>query len=104
MNRDEASRKLQNDLGISSLAIASRDDRVLETLWIAAEDATMEIARLREALDVLAEALKEPDGGSYWPARRFLDKYDKYHEDLDGTRVLLQVVQLALQGKGDNNG
>jgi hypothetical protein len=25
----------------------------------------------RKALRVIAEALKEPDGGSYWPARNF---------------------------------
>ena len=52
---------------------------------------------LRQALTVIAEALKEPDGGSYWPARGFLNRYDKFHEDLNDLRVLLRVAQVALE-------
>lgn len=100
MTREEAIREIKLRLSKHHPGVPLVEEWVEEELITA----TMEIARLREALDVLAEALKEPDGGSYWPARRFLDKYDKYHEDLDGTRVLLQVVQLAQRGKGDNNG
>lgn len=57
--------------------------------------------RHTKALIVIAEALKGPHGGSYWPARQYLDEFDKFHEDLDGTRVLLQVAQLALKGRSD---
>jgi hypothetical protein len=52
--------------------------------------------RLRDALRVIAEALKEPDGGSYWPAREYLDKFDVFHDDLSGTRVLERVASAAL--------
>lgn len=52
---------------------------------------------LRQALTVIAEALKEPAGGSYWPARGFLGRYDKFHDDLDGDRVLLRVAEVALE-------
>jgi hypothetical protein len=57
------------------------------------------LKRRTQALQVIATALAEPDGGSYWPARRYLDRYQKYHEDLNGTRVLLQVAQLGLGRK-----
>ena len=52
--------------------------------------------RMYSALQVIAEALKEPDGGDYWPARKFLDKYGLYHDDLEGSRVLLRVAEVAL--------
>lgn len=55
--------------------------------------------RMQKALQILAEALKEPDGGSYWPARRFLTAHDIYHDDLQGTRVLLRVAQIGLGRK-----
>lgn len=55
--------------------------------------------RMMRALEVLAIALKEPDGGSYHPARRFLDRYGAYHDDLQGTRVLLRVAQIGLGRK-----
>jgi hypothetical protein len=57
------------------------------------------LKRRTQALQVIAEALREPDGDSYWPARRYLDRYQKFHEDLNGTRVLLQVAQLGLGRK-----
>ena len=54
------------------------------------------ILRMRRALQVLAIALQEPDGGSYHPARRFLTTNNVYHEDLQGTRVLLRVAEIGL--------
>lgn len=52
--------------------------------------------RLRMALCTIAEALKEPDGGSYWPARAFLDELDICHVDLNDLRVLHAVARAAL--------
>lgn len=57
------------------------------------------VERMQRALQVLAIALKEPDGGSYHPARSFLDKHGIYHDDLEGTRVLLRVAQIGLNRK-----
>lgn len=51
---------------------------------------------LVDALRAIANALKEPDGGDYWQAREFLDRYDVFHSDLSGTRVLNQVALTAL--------
>jgi hypothetical protein len=55
--------------------------------------------RMQRALQVLAIALKEPDGGSYWPARQFLTSHGAYHDDLQGTRVLLRVANIGLGRK-----
>lgn len=55
------------------------------------------VGQLREALEVIAEALKEPAGGEYWPARKFLDKHGIYHENLEGVRVLNEVARAALR-------
>jgi hypothetical protein len=55
--------------------------------------------QMQRALQILATALKEPDGGSYWPARRFLTAHGVFHDDLSGTRVLLRVAQCGLGRK-----
>jgi hypothetical protein len=54
----------------------------------------------RSALAVIAEALEEPSGGSYWPARRFLDQRSIYNDDLSDLRVLRVVAERALAAKG----
>lgn len=58
--------------------------------------AEAERAVQREALQAIAIALAEPDGGEYWTARAFLDRFDIFHDDLSGTRVLLKVAEAAL--------
>lgn len=55
--------------------------------------------RMKEALTVLCEAMKEPAGGSYHPARFFLNKHGVYNGDLQGDRVLLRVAEIGLYGK-----
>ena len=50
----------------------------------------------RKALEVISEALKEPSGGSYWPARAFLDERDIFNDDLNDLRVLTAVAVSAL--------
>jgi hypothetical protein len=62
---------------------------ILCPLHLAAED-------MHEALEVIAEALKEPAGGSYWPARAFLDERDICNIDLNDLRVLNAVARAAL--------
>ena len=54
--------------------------------------------RERKALLVIAEALRTPSGGSYWPARAFLDELDIYHDDLNDFSVLYAVACAALAG------
>jgi hypothetical protein len=71
--------------------IWQRDEAISERDALRAEN-----ERLRDALRTIAEALKEPDGGSYWPAREYLDKLDVFHDDLSGTRVLERVASAAL--------
>jgi hypothetical protein len=48
------------------------------------------------ALKVIAIALKEPAGGEFWSARKFLDDRGIFNGDLDGERVLLRVAQAAI--------
>lgn len=52
---------------------------------------------LVEALEAIAIALKDPTGGEYWTARKFLDKQNVWHGDIDGEKVLLEVAKAALQ-------
>jgi hypothetical protein len=52
---------------------------------------------LRDALKAIAEALREPAGGEFWTARKFLDRFDVFHGDLDGLRVLNLVAEVALR-------
>lgn len=47
---------------------------------------------VRAGLKVIAEALKEPAGGSYHPAREMLDAFDVFHDDLDDLRVINALV------------
>src|SRR4029077_12284042 len=50
---------------------------------------------LVEALEAIAVALKDPAGGEYWTARKFLDKQGVWHGDIDGEKVLLEVAKAA---------
>jgi len=56
------------------------------------------VARLVRALEVIHAAIADGDGGSYWPARKFLDDADVYHGDLNDLRVLGAVAATALKG------
>ena len=66
--------------------------------------------KMREALEAIAIALKEPDGGEYWTARKFLDNCGIFHDDLNDLRVLSKVASAALlaaqkeEGKDGPNG
>lgn len=58
-------------------------------------DVEKQLAEARAALDVLKTALNDGDGGSYWPARKYLDEHGIYHGDLNDLRVLYAVVKTA---------
>ena len=49
-----------------------------------------------QALRVIAEALKEPAGGSYHPARAFCDAHGIYHDDVEGLGVLYGVAKFSI--------
>jgi len=49
-----------------------------------------------KALETIAEATKEPSGGSYWPMREWLDARDVWHGDLSNERVINLVAVTAL--------
>lgn len=53
-------------------------------------------AALVEALEVIKTALGDGEGGSFWPARKFLDDRNIYHGDLNDLRVLDRVARAAL--------
>lgn len=54
------------------------------------------VALLVRALEAIYAALADGDGGSYWPARKFLDDADVFHGDLNDLRVLGAVAKVAL--------
>lgn len=49
-----------------------------------------------EALRIISAAIADGDGGSYWPARKFLDDRGIYHGDLNDERVLDAVARAVL--------
>jgi hypothetical protein len=55
------------------------------------------IKAMLEALTVIAIALREPDGGEYWSARKLADEWGIYNDDLEGNRVLLRVAEKAIE-------
>lgn len=64
--------------------------------WKAHYDALLDVAgELDQALKSIEIALKEPSGGSYWPAREFLNRLEVYNDDLNDLRVLHRVAQIA---------
>jgi hypothetical protein len=63
---------------------------------MAIESAESRVKELEAALKAIKIALKEPDGGEYWTARKFLDKHDIFHDDLNDLRVLHKVAETAL--------
>lgn len=57
--------------------------------------------KLAAALKVIELALGDGDGGSYWPARKFLDDRGIYNGDLNDLRVLSFVAKVALSHMAD---
>ena len=60
-----------------------------------------------ECLEAMAEAFKEPAGGSWWSIRRILERDGYFHEDIGNERALLRLVQIAiraLKGKAGKDG
>ena len=54
------------------------------------------LADARAVLDIIEKAIADGDGGSYWPARKYLDDHGVYNDDLNELRVLGAVAKAAL--------
>jgi hypothetical protein len=54
------------------------------------------VGQVREFLEAIVIAFKEPDGGPYFKLRAFAEKHGIYADDLGRDRVMLRIAQAAL--------
>ena len=80
--------RLENELVTANLRASAAE--------ILLAEARRRVGKLEKALRIIEAAIADGDGGSYWPARKFLDERDIYNDDLNEERVLGAVAKAAL--------
>lgn len=55
-----------------------------------------EVERLKAAATVVLQGLRGDEKGEFWSARKWLDDSDIFHGDINGLRVLEEVLRAAL--------
>lgn len=88
-------RPLDDDGAVELHCVPRNDLAAVEAANVALNN---ENAQLRQALRVIRKGLSDESDGNYWPARRWLDRRNIFHDDLSGHRVLELIARHVLHG------